>query len=71
MVAVVTSAAPLSDRQKQRLGAALAKLYGRQMHLNLDVDPAVLGGISVRVGDEIINGTVVDRLDEVTRRMAG
>ncbi|MFI6641211.1 F0F1 ATP synthase subunit delta [Streptomyces sp. NPDC050504] len=71
MVAVVTSAVPLTDQQKQRLGAALAKVYGRQMHLNLDVDPAVLGGISVRVGDELINGTVADRLDEATRRMAG
>lgn len=71
MVAVVTSAAPLSDRQKERLGAALSKLYGRQMHLNLDVDPEVLGGISVRVGEEVVNGTVADRLDEVTRRMAG
>ncbi|MEU8709519.1 F0F1 ATP synthase subunit delta [Streptomyces sp. NPDC048565] len=71
MVAVVTSAVPLSDRQKQRLGAALAKIYGRQMHLNLDVDPEVLGGISVRVGDEVINGTIAERLEEVTRRMAG
>ncbi|MER7622776.1 F0F1 ATP synthase subunit delta [Streptomyces sp. NPDC126503] len=71
MVAVVTSAVPLSDQQKQRLGAVLAKLYGREMHLNLDVDPAVLGGISVRVGDEVINGTVAERLDEATRRLAG
>ncbi|MEU3604836.1 F0F1 ATP synthase subunit delta [Streptomyces sp. NPDC035033] len=71
MVAVVTSAVPLTDQQKQRLGAALAKLYGRAMHLNLDVDPAVLGGISVRVGDEVINGTVAERLDEAKRRLAG
>ncbi|WP_410536436.1 F0F1 ATP synthase subunit delta [Streptomyces sp. KL2] len=69
-VAVVTSAVPLSDRQKQRLGAALAKLFGREMHLNLDVDPEVLGGIRVRVGDEIIDGTVSERLEEATRRMA-
>ena len=60
MVAVVTSAVPLSDRQKQRLGAVAGKLYGRQMHLNLEVDPEVLGGISVRVGDEVINGTVAE-----------
>jgi F-type H+-transporting ATPase subunit delta len=71
MVAVVVSAIPLSDQQKQRLGAALAKLYGRQVHLNLDVDPTVLGGITVRVGDEVINGTIQDRLDEAARRMAG
>ncbi|MFD8823613.1 F0F1 ATP synthase subunit delta [Streptomyces sp. NPDC059605] len=71
MVAVVTSAVPLSDRQKQRLGAALTKIYGRPMHLNLDVDPAVLGGIAVRVGDEVIDGTIAERLEEATRRMAG
>lgn len=70
VVAVVTSAVPLSDRQKQRLGAALAKIYGLQMHLSLDVDPEVLGGIVVRVGDEVINGTIAERLDEATRRMA-
>ncbi|MDX3854672.1 F0F1 ATP synthase subunit delta [Streptomyces sp. AK02-01A] len=71
MVAVVTSAVALTDGQKRRLGAALAKLYGRPMHLNLDVDPEVLGGISVRVGDEVINGTVAARLEEAERRLAG
>ncbi|AKA08897.1 hypothetical protein SAZ_29015 [Streptomyces noursei ZPM] len=71
MVAVVTSAVPLSDGQRQRLGAALAQLYGRQIHLNVDVDPEVLGGVQVRIGDEVINGTIVERLDEVSRRMAG
>ncbi|MET9439434.1 F0F1 ATP synthase subunit delta [Streptomyces sp. NPDC006610] len=70
-VAVVTSAVPLSDSQKQRLGAALAKLYGRRMHLNLDVDPEVLGGIRVRVGDEVINGSIADRLEDASRRLAG
>ncbi|MFF9621385.1 F0F1 ATP synthase subunit delta [Streptomyces griseosporeus] len=70
MVAVVTSAVPLSDPQKQRLGAALAKLYGRQMHLNLDVDPEVLGGIRVQVGDEVINGSLADRIADAERRMA-
>ncbi|MFF3413473.1 F0F1 ATP synthase subunit delta [Streptomyces sp. NPDC002698] len=70
MVAVVTSAVPLSDGQKQRLGASLAKLYGRPMHLNLDVDPDVLGGIRVQVGDEVINGSIADRLEDAARRMA-
>ncbi|MFF0009914.1 F0F1 ATP synthase subunit delta [Streptomyces sp. NPDC005374] len=70
-VAVVTSAVVLSDSQKQRLGAALAKLYGRTMHLNLDVDPEVLGGIRVQVGDEVINGSIADRIDDAGRRVAG
>jgi F-type H+-transporting ATPase subunit delta len=70
-VAVVTSAVPLTDGQKQRLGAALAKMYGRQMHLNLDVDPTVIGGISVRVGEEVIDGTIAERLAEASRRLSG
>ncbi|GGV24820.1 F0F1 ATP synthase subunit delta [Streptomyces griseoflavus] len=70
MVAVVTSAVPLSDQQKQRLGDALAKLYGRRMHLNLDVDPAVVGGIRVQVGDEVINGSMADRLEDASRRLS-
>jgi F-type H+-transporting ATPase subunit delta len=71
MVAEVVSAVPLSDRQKQRLGDALARIYGRPVHLNLDVDPEVLGGLRVRVGDEVINGSIADRLEEAARRMAG
>ncbi|KAF0648443.1 MULTISPECIES: F0F1 ATP synthase subunit delta [Streptomyces] len=70
MVAVVTSAVPLTDQQKRRLGAALARMYGREMHLNLDVDPTVLGGISVRIGDEVVDGTIATRLDEASRRLA-
>jgi F-type H+-transporting ATPase subunit delta len=69
-VAVVTSAVPLSDRQKQRLGEVLAKMYGRQVHLNLDVDPEVLGGLRVSIGDEVINGSIADRLNEAERRMS-
>ncbi|MEU7569366.1 F0F1 ATP synthase subunit delta [Streptomyces fradiae] len=71
VVAVVTSAVPLTDQQKRRLGAALARMYGRETHLNLDVDPTVLGGISVRIGDEVVDGTIATRLDEASRRLAG
>ncbi|MFI1567616.1 F0F1 ATP synthase subunit delta [Streptomyces sp. NPDC020490] len=70
LVAVVTSAVPLSDAQKQRLGAVLAKLYGRRMHLNIDVDPEVIGGIRVQVGDEVINGSIADRIEDAGRRLA-
>ncbi|WP_128380221.1 F0F1 ATP synthase subunit delta [Streptomyces cavernae] len=70
LVAVVTSAVPLSDTQKRRLGAVLAKVYGHQMHLNLDVDPEVVGGIRVQVGDEVINGSIADRLEDASRRLA-
>ncbi|MGP4111998.1 F0F1 ATP synthase subunit delta [Streptomyces sp. 4N509B] len=68
-VAVVTTAVPLSDAQQRRLGAALTRLYGREIRLNLDVDPSVLGGIAVRIGDEVIEGTLAGRLEEVNRRL--
>ncbi|MGK5638672.1 F0F1 ATP synthase subunit delta [Streptomyces sp. URMC 126] len=71
VVAEVTSAVPLNDRQKQRLGDALARLYGKNVHLNLDVDPEVIGGIEVRIGDEVISGTIADRLAEAGRHLAG
>ncbi|MGW1075212.1 F0F1 ATP synthase subunit delta [Streptomyces sp. NPDC002537] len=71
MVAEVTSAVPLSDAQKQRLGDALARMYGRRVHLNMDIDAGLLGGVQVRIGDEVINGSIADRLAEADRRMAG
>jgi F-type H+-transporting ATPase subunit delta len=57
-VARVTSAIRLTDAQEERLAAALARTLGRQVQLQVDVDPAVLGGLVVRVGDEVIDGTI-------------
>ncbi|MEU7894655.1 F0F1 ATP synthase subunit delta [Nonomuraea sp. NPDC049152] len=71
LVAVVRSAVALSDEQKQRLGAWLRTSYGRDVHVNVEVDPRVLGGFSVRIGDEIIDSTIAGRIEEVRRRLAG
>jgi ATP synthase, F1 delta subunit len=71
LVAVVRTAVPLSDAQRQRLTAWLRATYGRDIHLNTEVDPKVLGGFSVRVGDEIIDTTILGRIEEVRRRLAG
>ncbi|MEV4555981.1 F0F1 ATP synthase subunit delta [Kitasatospora sp. NPDC049285] len=71
VVALVTSAVPLSDRQKERLSAALAGVYGRQVHLNIDVDPEVVGGIRVQIGDEVIDGTVATRLEGARQGLEG
>ena len=51
--------------------AALRALYGKDVHLNVDLDPSVLGGLAVRIGDEIIDGTVATRLAEAARELAG
>ncbi|MFG1702892.1 F0F1 ATP synthase subunit delta [Nonomuraea sp. M3C6] len=71
LVAVVRSAVELSEGQKQRLAAWLSASYGRDVHLNVEVDKRVLGGFSVRIGDEIIDTTIVGRIEEVRRRLAG
>ena len=71
LVAVVRSAVPLTEEQKQRLAAWLRATYGRDVHLNVEVDPEVIGGFSVRIGDEVIDTTIVGRIEEVRRRLAG
>jgi F-type H+-transporting ATPase subunit delta len=71
LVAVVRSAVPLDDAQRQRLAAWLRTTYGREVHLNTEVDPRVLGGFSVRLGDEMIDTTIAGRIEEVRRRLAG
>ena len=51
--------------------AALTAQYGREVHLNVVVDPGVIGGIRVEIGDDVIDGTVVSRLDDARRKLAG
>jgi F-type H+-transporting ATPase subunit delta len=70
LVAEVRVAVPLSDAQRGRLAAALAAGYGHDVHLNVVLDPEVLGGMSVRIGDQLINGSVASRLAELRRGLA-
>ncbi|WP_203335965.1 F0F1 ATP synthase subunit delta [Nocardioides limicola] len=70
-VATVVVSTPLSEADSERLAVALSRQYGRQMHLNVVVDPRVVGGIKVEVGDDVIDGTVSTRLDDARRRLAG
>lgn len=70
-VATVRVAQPLSDAERQRLAGALSRTYDREIHLNVVVDPEVLGGIRVEIGDDVIDGTLSSRLDEAKRRLAG
>lgn len=70
LVAEVHVAVALTAEQRTRLAAALAASYGRQVHLNVVLDPEVVGGMSVRIGDELINGSVASRLAELKRNLA-
>ena len=69
--ATVRVAAPLEADQEQRLGAALANLYQRPVQLSVDVDPTLIGGVSVQVGDEVIDGTLANKIAQARRRLAG
>jgi F-type H+-transporting ATPase subunit delta len=71
LIAVVRVATELTPQQRQRLARMLAAQYGRGVHLNLVLDPAVVGGMSVQIGDELIDGTAASRLAAVRRRLAG
>jgi F-type H+-transporting ATPase subunit delta len=70
-IATVRVARSLSEGELERLTAALAQSYHRDVHLNVVVDPEVLGGIRVEIGDDVIDGTVVTRLDAARRKLAG
>jgi F-type H+-transporting ATPase subunit delta len=70
-VARVTSAVALTPEQEQRLTASLTRLYGRTVGLQVTVDPSVLGGLVVQVGDEVIDGSIAHRLEAASRRLAG
>lgn len=69
-VAYVTVAKLLSETEEQRLAAKLSDIYGRQVSLKVDVDPAVIGGVSVRVGSDLYDGTILRRLHEARQAFA-
>jgi F-type H+-transporting ATPase subunit delta len=71
MVAVVHVAAALTSHQQERLAAALAAIYGHEIHLNIVLDAQVVGGMSIQVGEEFIDASVVSRLAALRRRLAG
>jgi F-type H+-transporting ATPase subunit delta len=70
-VATVHVARPLAEADQRRLAAALTRQYGRPVHLNIVVDAAVIGGMKVEIGDDVIDGTVLSRLDDARRKIAG
>ncbi|OLT45521.1 F0F1 ATP synthase subunit delta [Cellulosimicrobium sp. CUA-896] len=69
LVASVTSAVVLDQAQLDRLGTLLERAYGRAVQLNVTVDPAVLGGLRVQVGADVVDSTVLSRLADARRRL--
>lgn len=70
-VAYVTVAAPLTEAEEERLAANLSRIYGEQVSLKVTVAPGVLGGVSVQIGHDLYDGTVLRRLNQVRGALVG
>jgi F-type H+-transporting ATPase subunit delta len=68
--AKITSAQPLDDAQRSGIVAALEKQYGRKIETELDIDPELLGGARVQVGDQVIHASVRDALAHMAAALA-
>ncbi|MGG7463804.1 F0F1 ATP synthase subunit delta [Plantibacter sp. YIM 135347] len=69
-VATVTSASPVAAAQLQRLERYLATSTGRKVKINQVIDPAVVGGIRVQVGDDVIDGSLAARINDLRLKLA-
>lgn len=70
-IATVSVTRPLTQTQLDRLQAGLNAMYGRELKVNLNVDPSLIGGIRVQVGDEVLDASVLARLGQLQRQLAG
>lgn len=70
-IADVTVARPLEASQLERLERGLSTAFGRDLTLNVDVDPELVGGIRVQVGDDVVDSSIASRLNDLQRKMAG
>jgi F-type H+-transporting ATPase subunit delta len=70
LVATVTVASALSDSQQAQLEKSLSRDYGNDLRLNIEIDPAILGGIKVQIAGEVIDGSVANRLKQAKMMLA-
>lgn len=71
LIAHVTTAVELTDAEQGDLAVALGRTFGHEVRLQVVVDPALIGGLTVRVGDELIDASVARQLDEARRKLTG
>ncbi|MFN8097820.1 MAG: F0F1 ATP synthase subunit delta [Dermatophilaceae bacterium] len=71
LTAVVTSASSLDEAEMTRLRDALGRIYGRAIQVQSVIDPSVVGGLRVKIGDEVIDGTIARKLEAARRHFGG
>ena len=71
LIAVVRTATALTDAQSKRLATVLEKNVGQPIRINVQIDPTILGGVSIKFADELVDGSVVNRLANAGRALVG
>jgi len=71
VIALVRVAAPITPAQLDRLTTSLTSKVGQPVRINIEIDPSVIGGVSVKFADEIVDGSVSNRLAGAARALAG
>jgi F-type H+-transporting ATPase subunit delta len=68
-VAYVRAAFPLTEAQQERLATVLGRIYSRPIALHVELDPELIGGLLIRIGDEVIDGSTVGQLAKLRREL--
>jgi len=71
LIANVRVAAAITDTQKVRLAQAIEKQVGQPIRVNIQVDPSIIGGVSVKFADELVDGSISNRLAGAGRALVG
>jgi len=71
LIAVVRTATALTDAQTKRLATVLEKKVGQPIRINVQIDASILGGVSIKFADELVDGSVVNRLANAGRALVG
>jgi F-type H+-transporting ATPase subunit delta len=68
--ATVTTAVELSSQDRDRVAEELSRRLGKEIHLDVLVDPGILGGLKLQYGDRLVDASVATRLQQLRRRLA-
>lgn len=70
LAVTITSAVPLDEQAAQRIGDEIGRRTGRQVELTSSVDPELIGGLTLRVGNQILDASIRNRLESLRRQVA-